>query len=112
MKVLLKHLGRSADGKRPELRTRLLQALNLTEEEGLADIMVDGVEEGEVGDEESDGSSSEEDYEVEELRGTRKRRGVTEYLVHWVGYGSDEDTWEPGDDIDADLVKEYKRHKR
>ena len=34
-------------------------------------------------------------FEIERIVGKRQRFGHTEYLVKWVGFGSDENTWEP-----------------
>ncbi len=36
-----------------------------------------------------------EEWVVESIVAQRKRNGRNEYKVHWAGYGSDEDTWEP-----------------
>ena len=39
---------------------------------------------------------NEEEYEVEQILDTRKStNGKIEYLIHWKGYGHNEDTWEP-----------------
>jgi hypothetical protein len=37
----------------------------------------------------------EPEYEVETILNSRKRRNKVQYLVHWKGYPSEEDTWEP-----------------
>jgi hypothetical protein len=37
--------------------------------------------------------NEEEEYEVEEVRGQRRRGRGTQYLVHWKGYSDEEDTW-------------------
>ena len=37
----------------------------------------------------------EEHYLVEGIIGKRCRKGVTQYLVRWKGYGAENDTWEP-----------------
>ena len=36
-----------------------------------------------------------EEYEVEDIVGSRLHRNKTEYLVKWVGYPMSECTWEP-----------------
>src|SRR3981189_2513093 len=59
-----------------------------------APVLVDGVEE----------------YEVEEIIDSQKRRGKTQYLVKWKGFPSEENTWEPSTMIKEDvpaLVKCY-----
>jgi hypothetical protein len=36
-----------------------------------------------------------EEWEVQSIDGERSRKGTTEYLVRWKGYGKHERTWEP-----------------
>ena len=40
-------------------------------------------------------SVGEEEFPVDEIRAQRKRGNATEYLVHWSGYDTEDDTWEP-----------------
>lgn len=37
----------------------------------------------------------------------RSRTARVEYLVRWLGYGPESDTWEPVDNITPDLVEAY-----
>ena len=54
---------------------------------------------------------TEEEYEVEAIiahRGSTRNRS---YLVHWKGYSSAEDSWEPEANLEhvADLLRAYKK---
>ena len=40
-------------------------------------------------------STDSQTYEVESILDTRKRQNTTFYLVKWLGYGHEENTWEP-----------------
>lgn len=59
-------------------------------------------------------SEDEEIYEVESILGHRVVNGQEQYLVHWKGYDSKDDTWEPLENVAscADIVKEYTRKER
>ena len=40
------------------------------------------------------------EYEVEELLDCQRRRNRWEYLVSWKGYGSNENSWEPKENVE------------
>ncbi len=42
---------------------------------------------------------STEGYRIDKILRTRKRNGKEEYLVHWSGYSSAHDTWEPKENL-------------
>jgi transposase InsO family protein len=46
-------------------------------------------------DHEEDPELKSEEWIVDSIVAERKRRGRVEYKVHWSGFGSDEDSWEP-----------------
>ena len=51
-------------------------------------------------------------YEVDRILEHRERRNgrrfLTEYLVRWTGYGEEDDSWVLEDDVNEELVREYK----
>jgi len=52
------------------------------------------------------------EWEVEEILDSRIQRGKIQYLVHWLGYGPHERTWEPPDHLSnaTEAVAEF--HQR
>jgi len=46
-----------------------------------------------------DSVAEAEEWIVDSIVAERKRRGRTEYKVHWSGFGSDEDSWEPASQL-------------
>ena len=54
-----------------------------------------------------------EEYDVEKVLAKRKRRGKVQYLVSWVGYPPEENTWEPLENLPrakeaiAEFVQEH-----
>ncbi|XP_051984940.1 chromodomain Y-like protein [Xyrauchen texanus] len=56
--------------------------------------------------------ATEELYEVERIVGKRKnKKGKTEYLVRWRGYGFEGDTWEPESHLSScvEFIREFNR---
>lgn len=47
-------------------------------------------------------------YEVEKIVGRRIHHGILQYKVHWLGYDTDEDSWENIEDLNCpDLIEKY-----
>ena len=56
-------------------------------------------------------------FEVETILDRREskrgKRVKTAYLVKWLGYGPENNTWEPAENIlDPDLIKDYEKTKK
>jgi len=50
----------------------------------------------------------EEEFEVENILDKRKRQGGTEYLIKWLGYGDEHNTWEPEENLECqDAILEF-----
>jgi hypothetical protein len=48
------------------------------------------------------------EYEVEKILDKRVKKGKTEYLIRWKDYGSEDDTWEPTENLHCpDKVQEF-----
>ncbi|QRV79946.1 Retrotransposable element Tf2 protein [Ceratobasidium sp. AG-Ba] len=52
----------------------------------------------------------EEEYEVEKILDSQKRRNQVQYLVHWKGYGPESNTWEPLEHLDTAMGAVRKFH--
>uniref|UniRef100_A0A8C9XCZ4 Chromobox 1 n=1 Tax=Sander lucioperca TaxID=283035 RepID=A0A8C9XCZ4_SANLU len=54
----------------------------------------------------------EEEYVVEKVLDCRVVKGRVEFLLKWKGFSDKDNTWEPQDNLDLDLITEYmQKHK-
>ena len=60
-----------------------------------------------AGHEENDNYLGEDQWKVEAVRGKRRDGGKMQYLLKWEGYASEENTWEPAENVSEDLIKEF-----
>jgi len=51
---------------------------------------------------EKEESLDDRDFEVEKIIDKRRKKGKTEYLIHWKGYDEKDASWEPEDNLQCD----------
>ncbi|CAH2010597.1 unnamed protein product [Acanthoscelides obtectus] len=61
----------------------------------------------------SDPEEAQEEYVVEKIIDSRtNEKGVTEYLLKWIGYDDKDNTWEPEENLDCpSLIKAFKMER-
>ncbi|CAH2039599.1 unnamed protein product, partial [Iphiclides podalirius] len=54
----------------------------------------------------------EEEYEVEKIVDSKRIKGKLHYLIHWKGYSSEDDTWEPENTLSCpELINKFNEEK-
>ena len=66
-----------------------------------------------AGYEQDEAERASDEHVVESIRGKRATRGGDKYLVHWEGYGSDYDSWEPVEQLGnaREAIDAYERRE-
>ena len=52
----------------------------------------------------------EEEYDVEKILDSRKINGMNQYLVKWLGYGDEENLWEPIENFSPEAFQKIEEY--
>jgi len=57
-------------------------------------------------------SGEEQVYQVEDILKKRVRKGTVQYLLKWKGYGDEDNSWEPIENVGAELILQFEKQQR
>ena len=111
MKAEMRKLGHSTEAKAVKGRVAVAAALEVARANPREVETVGGSNSSEESDSDEEGEAMDGDnvYAVQDII-SKRRRGrppVTEYLIHWKGYGVAHNTWEPTAHVLAMLISEF-----
>ena len=52
------------------------------------------------------------EYEVDRILGHQRRQGKDYYYIHWKGYPSEDDTWEPKENISKAALTAWEQQNK
>lgn len=97
-----------SDTEKNDTETEGENEADTTELDGTTTEKAAAEENGDEKDEDADESKEEEQYEVEEIVGSRTRSKQTQYYIKWKNFPESQNTWEFESNVDCpELIAEY-----